>query len=71
MSTKWKSLTVELDDISCSQSGKVELENSTIIHVYEVAKVNWRTLFHVHEVEKFDWRALRYFMSTKWKSITG
>ena len=28
-------------------------------------------MFHFHEVEKLNWRALRYFMSRKWKSLTG
>ena len=57
LSTKWKTLTGEIDDFSCPQNGEVEEENSII--------------FHIHEVEKFNWRALLYFMSTKWKSLTG
>ena len=51
------SLTVELYDISCPGSGKVQLKNST--------------KFHVHEVGSFSSRTLPYFMSTKWKSLTG
>ena len=27
--------------------------------------------FHVNEVEDFSWRTLIYFMSKKWKSLTG
>ena len=51
------SLTVELYNISCPGSGKVQLKNSTI--------------FHGHKLEKFNWRTLRYFMSTKWNVLVG
>ena len=57
MFTKWESLTAKLYDISCSRNGKFYQQNSTI--------------FHVCEVEKFNWRDLRYFMSSKWKRLTG
>ena len=57
MSTKWKSLIGELCDKSRPQSGKFQLKNLTI--------------FHVYEVEKFDWNALRYFFSTKRKAFAG
>ena len=29
------------------------------------------TIIHVHKVEKFNWRTVRYFMFTKYKSVTG
>ena len=72
MSTKLKSLTGKLYDISCPQSGKRYLQNSTIFHFHQVEKFNWRTqaIFHVHEVEKFSWGTLLYFMFTNSKSLT-
>ena len=57
MSTKWKNVTGELYYISCPLSKKFWLGNSTVSHV--------------HEVEKFNWRNLQDFMSTKWKTLAG
>ena len=57
MSTKWKTLAGELYYISCPQSGKFYQGNSTV--------------FHVQEVEKINWRDLQYFMSTKSKNLAG
>ena len=34
--TKWKSLTGEIYDTSCTESAKVGVENSTVFHVHEV-----------------------------------
>ena len=39
MSSKWKSLTGEIYDISCPRSGKVWLENSTKTLFYKVGNV--------------------------------
>ena len=68
MSTKWKILTGQLDDISCQQIGKLRLESSTIYHVHEVASFIWITLLTL--TLKFYWLDLQYFMSTKWKRLT-
>ena len=46
MSTKWKSLTGELDDVSCSRNGKVQLENSTIFYAHEVESLT-RELYYI------------------------
>ena len=43
MFTKWKNVNRELCYISCSRSGKFQLGNSTVFHVHEVEKFNWRT----------------------------
>ena len=53
---KWKSLTGELFDICCSRSGIF----------------SWKTAlyFIVYEAETYNWRDLRYFMSTKLKTLT-
>ena len=57
MSTKWERVTGKLYYFSCSQSEKVQLQNSTILPVYEVEKFNWTTLW--------------YFMPKKWKPLAG
>ena len=67
MSTKWKSLIGELCDKSRPQSGKFQLKNLTIFHVYEVEKFDWNALRYIMSTK----RSLRYIMSAKWKSLTG
>ena len=56
LSTKWKKIPGELDDISFPPSGKVQLENSSNISCPRSGKV-WlgnSTIFHVHEFKKFN-----------------
>ena len=57
MFTKYKSVTGDIYDTLCSQSGKFYVEKSII--------------FSFHEVEKLYWGTVRYFMSTKWKRLNG
>ena len=72
MSAKWKRLITEIYDISCPRSGKYagELYYCSCPESEKVY-LERSTIFTVHKVQNFDWRTVRYFMSTKWKSLTG
>ena len=58
---------------SCSRSGTFQLGNFTVFHVHEVEMFNLRDLryFNSTKEENFSWGTLDYFMSTKWKTLTG
>ena len=72
MSAKWKHLITEIYYISCPQSGKYagELYYCSCPESEKVYQER-PTIFTVHKVQNFDWRTVRYFTSTKWKSLTG
>ena len=53
-----------------TKCGKVQLVGSTIFYVHEVEHLTGEPYdISCPRSGTFNWRALRYFMSTKWKSL--
>ena len=71
-SAKWKSLTGEIFNISCPQSGKYagKLYYSSYPRSGKVL-LEQSTILNVHEVQQFYWRTVWYAMPTKRKYLTG